>query len=104
MTRIKTQVERDFKKVNKDLTEHRSRVLEDFAKAYYIEKNVLPSQIKLVEKQSAGMVEWHFALKEPEVTGIKKYYFLLKFNIRSVKLSIKKLFSKKQPHLLRIQK
>ena len=90
MSRKKTKVERDFSKTMKDLTSERSRILDEFCKAFMIEKGVLPSQVKLVEKQEYGMVSWHFAMKEPEVSGLKKQWFLLKFHLRTLKFKIQK--------------
>lgn len=93
MSRFKTQVERDMKKTVKDLQDKRSTILEDFAKAYMVEKGVLPSQIRLVEKQGTNKVEWHFALKEELPTGLKKFWFTVKFHSRSIKFKIIKSIS-----------
>lgn len=94
MSRFKTKIEKDFKKTVRDLTERRSEILEQFAKAYMIEKGVLPSQIKLVEKQEYGQVTWHFALNEPEVKGLKKHWYALKFHMRTFKIRAMKRLEK----------
>lgn len=88
MTRVKTKVEKDMKKTVRDLQEKRSEILDQFAKAYMIEKGVLPSQIKLVEKQEYGQVSWHFAMKDPVIPWYKRAWFNLKFHLRTVRIKI----------------
>jgi hypothetical protein len=93
MTRLKTKVERDFKKTVRDLTDHRSKILDDFAKAYMVEKGVLPSQIRLVEKQEHGQVSWHFALL-PQPPLHKRAWYKVKFHLRSVRIKISQSITK----------
>jgi len=62
MSRFKPKLEKDINKTINDLTEHRSKILADFAAAYMIENDVPPSRIRLVEKQMPDMVSWHFEM------------------------------------------
>lgn len=91
MSRFKTKLEKEIKHTVKDLQDKRSEILHEFSKAYMIEKDYLPSQIRLVEKTEVGMVSWHFAPLIAEPTGIKKLWSLLKFHLRTLKLKFQKL-------------
>lgn len=67
MSRVKTKLEKDVKKTVLDLEVKRTKILSDFAKAYMIENDFLPSQIRLVEKQEGHQVSWFFAPQESQV-------------------------------------